>query len=133
MATRALNHYEKYRLTQHAVFVGVLEMRALVNAKYWHDFNGTAVSVGLTDQELAQLKAYSNVIHEKGYLPENVNFARTWLSIYAGAVVIPETTPGTEDWVFENPDHLTELTKWFVTSDQISAGIDDTFKIRSFT
>lgn len=133
MATRGLNHYEKYRLTQHSVFVGVLEMRALVNAKYWHDFNGTAASVNLTELELSQLKAYSTVIHEKGYVPDNVNFSRTWLSIYAGAVTIPETTPGTEDWEFENTDHLTELTKWLVTSDQISVGLDDAFKIRAFT
>ncbi len=132
MATRALNLLEKLYLTRHSNFVGALEIRALVNAKYWYDFSGTASSVGLTAQQLEQLQAYAAIIHEGGHLPENVNFARTWLSIYQGAVAIPETSPPTEDWDLETPEGLQSLTEWFVSTDQISLVIDDAFKIHAF-
>ena len=132
MANRGLNLYEKLQLTKHTNFVGVLEMRALVNAKYWNDFNDTAASVNLTQEQLDHLKAFAKGIHQKGYVTDNVNFARTWLSIYDGAVNIPESTPGTEDWNLKTNEGLESVTLWFVTSDQISIGVDDAFKIYAY-
>lgn len=132
MAQRGLNLYEKLQLTKHQNFVGVLEMKTLQIAKYWFDFNGTAVSVNMTELQLSQLKAYSTTIHQRGYVEDNVNFARTWLSLYNGAVSIPETTPGVEDWNLKTFEGLDSLTIWFVTSDQISIGVEDTMKIYSF-
>jgi hypothetical protein len=131
MSNRAINLFEKLQLTKHSNFVGTLEIRALINAKYWYDFNGTADSVNLTALQLGHLKAYATEIHQKGFVPDNVNFARTWLSIYNGAVSIPETN-GVEDWDLTTPAGLDAITKWFVTSDQISIGVDDSFKIHAF-
>lgn len=131
MSNRAINLFEKLQLTKHGNFVGTLEMRALITAKYWYDYNGTAAAVNLTEQELNQLKAYAREIHQKGFVPDNVNFARTWLSIYDGAVAIPETN-GIEDWDLVTAAGLDAITKWFVSTDQISVGTDSTFKIHAF-
>lgn len=132
MAQRGLNLYEKLQLTKHQNFVGVLEIRALQNAKYWYDYSGTAAEAGLTETQLSQLKSYATTIHQNGFVEDNVSFARTWLSIYNGAVNIPETTPGTEDWNLKEYEGLDNLTIWFVTSDQISVGVDDAFKIHAY-
>lgn len=132
MSTRSITLFEKLQLTKHSNFVGTLEIRALQNAKYWYDYSGTAAAVGLTQQQLDHLKDFATRVHQSGFVPENVNFARTWLSLYSGAVNIPETTPGTEDWDLTVPDGLDEITKWFVSTDQITVGVDDTFKIYAY-
>lgn len=131
MANRGITLFEKLQLTKHPNFVGTLEIRALQNAKYWYDFSGTASEVGLTQQQLDHLKDYATQVHQRGFVPENVNFARTWLSLYSGAVSIPETG-GVEDWDLTTASGLDNITKWFVSTDQISVGVDDTMKIYAF-